>query len=50
MMTSVRLDKGVFSSNVIFKAPRRIRSDRRGKLERMIEGCENSNGLEENEI
>jgi hypothetical protein len=30
MISSVRLDKGVFSSNVIFKAPGLIRSGRRG--------------------
>src|SRR5919202_4474884 len=32
MISSVRLDKGVFSSNVIFKAPGLINSSRRGKL------------------
>jgi hypothetical protein len=37
-MISVRLDKGVFSSNIIFKAPRLINSNRRGKLDKMMEG------------
>jgi Short C-terminal domain len=38
MISSVRIDKGVFSSNVIFKAPGLISSGRRGKLDKMMEG------------
>lgn len=38
MITSVRLDKGGFSSNVIFKAPGLINSGRRGKLYKMMIG------------
>jgi Bacterial PH domain len=37
MISSVRIDKGVFSSNVIFKAPGLISSGRRGKLDKMME-------------
>jgi hypothetical protein len=36
MISSVRLDKGVFSSNIIFKAPGLINSSRRGKLDRLM--------------
>ena len=36
MITSVRLDKGVFSSSVIFKAPGLINSGRRGELDKMM--------------
>jgi PH (Pleckstrin Homology) domain-containing protein/putative oligomerization/nucleic acid binding protein len=36
MISSVRIDKGVFSSNVIFKAPGLINSSRRGKLDRLM--------------
>jgi PH (Pleckstrin Homology) domain-containing protein/putative oligomerization/nucleic acid binding protein len=45
MISSVRLDKGVFSSNVIFKAPGLISSGRRGKLDKIMEGYENTAGL-----
>jgi hypothetical protein len=38
MISGVRIDKGVFSSNVIFKAPGLISSGRRGKLDKMMEG------------
>ena len=41
MISSVRIDKGVFSSNVIFKAPGLIRSGRRGALDKMMEGYGN---------
>src|SRR6188472_469946 len=34
MISSVRIDKGVFSSNIIFKAPGLINSGRRGKLDK----------------
>jgi hypothetical protein len=47
MISSVRFDKGVFSSNVIFKAPGLINSSRRGKLDKMIEGYGNTSGLAE---
>jgi hypothetical protein len=47
MISSVRLDKGVFSSNVIFKAPGLINSGRRGKLDKMMEGYGNKSGLAE---
>jgi Bacterial PH domain/Short C-terminal domain len=47
MISSVRLDKGVFSSNVIFKAPGLINSSRRGKLDKMMEGYGNISGLAE---
>jgi hypothetical protein len=36
MISSVRIDKGVFSSNVIFKAPGLINSSRRGKLDKLM--------------
>jgi hypothetical protein len=49
MISSVRLDKGVFSSNVIFKAPGLINSGRRGKLDRLMEGYGDSRGLAEEE-
>ena len=49
MISSVRLDKGVFSSNVIFKAPGLINSGRRGKLDRPLEGYGDSRGLVEEE-
>jgi hypothetical protein len=49
MISSVRLDKGVFSSNVIFKAPGLINSGRRGKLDRLLEGYGDSRGLAEEE-
>ena len=49
MISSVRLDKGVFSSNVIFKAPGLINSGRRGKLDRLLEGYGDSRGLVEEE-
>jgi Bacterial PH domain/Short C-terminal domain len=47
MISSVRLDKGVFSSNVIFKAPGLINSSRRGKLDKMVEAYGNTRGLAE---
>jgi hypothetical protein len=47
MISSVRLDKGVFSSNVIFKAPGLINSSRRGKLDKLMEGSGNISGLAE---
>src|ERR687887_1415105 len=50
MISSVRIDKGVFSSNVIFKAPGLINSSRRGKLDKMMEGYGNNEGLAEEEI
>jgi PH (Pleckstrin Homology) domain-containing protein/putative oligomerization/nucleic acid binding protein len=50
MISSVRLDKGVFSSNVIFKAPGLISSSRRGKLDKMMEGYGNNEGLAEEEV
>jgi Short C-terminal domain len=49
MISSVRLDKGVFSSNVIFKAPGLINSGRRGKLDKMMEGYGDTSGLAEEE-
>src|SRR5215212_2549736 len=49
MISSVRLDKCVFSSNVIFKAPGLINSGRRGKLDRLMEGYGDSRGLVEEE-
>src|ERR687885_1654033 len=36
MISSVRIDKGVFSSNIIFKAPGLINSARRGKLDKLV--------------
>ena len=36
MISSVRIDKGVFSANIIFKAPELINSSRRGKLDRLM--------------
>ena len=36
MITSVRIDKGVFSSNIIFKAPGLVNSSRRGKLDKLM--------------
>ena len=47
MISSVRIDKGMFSSNVIFKAPGLINSSRRGKLDKMMEGYGNTGGLAE---
>jgi Bacterial PH domain/Short C-terminal domain len=49
MISSVRLDKGVFSSNVIFKAPGLISSGRRGKLDKMMEGYGDNGGLADEE-
>src|SRR5918912_2890762 len=49
MISSVRLDKGVFSSNVIFKAPGLIRSGRRGALDKMMGGYGDKSGLAEEE-
>jgi hypothetical protein len=42
MISSVRIDKGVFSSNIMFKAPGLINSSRRGKLDKlmMVDGDE----------
>ena len=36
MITSVRIDKGVLSSNIIFKAPGLVNSSRRGKLDKLM--------------
>ena len=36
MISSVRIDKGVFSSNIIFKAPGLINSSRRGRLDKLM--------------
>jgi hypothetical protein len=36
MISSVRLDKGVFSSNVIFRAPGLLNSSHRGKLDKLM--------------
>jgi Bacterial PH domain/Short C-terminal domain len=47
MISSVRLDKGIFSSNVIFKAPGLINSSRRGTLYKMTEGYGDKSGLAE---
>src|SRR5215212_4409290 len=49
MISSVRLDKGVFSSNVIFKAPGLISSGRRGKLDKMVEGYGDASGIADEE-
>src|SRR5918912_123728 len=49
MISSVRIDKGVFSSNNIFKAPGLINSSRRGKLDKMMEGYGDASGLAEEE-
>jgi hypothetical protein len=49
MISSVRLDKGVFSSNVIFKAPGLISSGRRGTLDKMMEGYGDTRALAEEE-
>jgi len=49
MISSIRLDKGVFSSNVIFKAPGLISSGRRGTLDKMMEGYGDKSGLAEEE-
>src|SRR5919198_5091082 len=47
MISSVRLDKGMFSSNVIFKAPGLINSGRKGRLDKMMEGYGDKSGLAE---
>jgi hypothetical protein len=47
MISSVRIDKGIFSSNIIFRAPGLISSGRRGKLDKIMEGYENTSGLGE---
>jgi Bacterial PH domain/Short C-terminal domain len=47
MISSVRIDKGVFSSNVIFKAPGLINSGRIGKLDKMMRGLGGTKGLAE---
>jgi Bacterial PH domain/Short C-terminal domain len=49
MISSVRLDKGIFSSNIIFKAPGLISSGRRGKLDKMMEGYGDASGLADEE-
>jgi hypothetical protein len=36
MISSIRINKGVFSSNIIFKAPGLINSSRRGKLDKLM--------------
>ena len=38
MISSVRIDKGVLSSNIIFKAPGLVNTRRRGKLDRLMMG------------
>jgi hypothetical protein len=45
MISSVRPDKGVFSSNVIFKGPGLISSGHRGKQDKMMEGYGDINGV-----
>ena len=49
MISSVRIDKGVLSSNIIFKAPGLISSGRRGKLDKMMEGYGDTSELPEEE-
>ena len=49
MISSVRFDKGVFSSNVIFKAPGLLSSGRRAKLDKMIEVYGDTSGLADEE-
>jgi Bacterial PH domain/Short C-terminal domain len=49
MISSVRIDKGVFSSNVIFRAPGLISSGRRGKLDKIMEGYGDTSGLADEE-
>jgi Short C-terminal domain len=49
MISSVRIDKGVFSSNIIFKAPGLISSGRRGTLDKMMEGYGDTSGLADEE-
>ncbi len=49
MISSVRIDKGVFSSNIIFKAPGLINSGRRGKLDKMMEGYGDNSSLADEE-
>ena len=49
MISSIRLDKGLLSSNVIFKAPGLISSGRRGTLDKMMEGYGDKSGLAEEE-
>jgi hypothetical protein len=36
MISSIRIDKGIFSSNILFKAPGLINSTRRGKLDKLM--------------
>jgi hypothetical protein len=45
----VRLDKGVFSSNVIFKALGLLSSGRRAKLDKMMEVYGDTSGLADEE-
>jgi hypothetical protein len=40
MISSIRIDNGVFSPNVIFKAPGLISLGRRGMLDKMMKGHE----------
>ena len=49
MISIVRIDKGVLSSNIIFKAPGLINSGRRGKLDKMMEGYGDASGLADEE-
>src|SRR5919197_6217008 len=42
MISSVRIDKSIFSSNIIFRAPGLISSGRMGKLDKIMEGYENT--------
>jgi hypothetical protein len=49
MISSVRIDKGVFSSNIIFKAPGLINPCRRGRLDKIMEGYGDRGRLAEEE-
>src|ERR687885_2631408 len=49
MISSVRIDKGIFSSNIIFRAPGLISTSRRGKLDKMTEGYGGRSDLAEEE-
>jgi Bacterial PH domain/Short C-terminal domain len=49
MISSVRIDKGVFSSNIIFKVPGLISAARRCKLDKMMEGYVDTSGLADEE-
>jgi PH (Pleckstrin Homology) domain-containing protein/putative oligomerization/nucleic acid binding protein len=47
MISNVRIDKGVFSSSVIFKAPGIINSGRLGKIDKVMKGIGDAKGLVE---